>query len=312
MTTGIVMQKAMRIAPTALLLGIVVWWAGPERMIEVLAAARIEWLAAMAGATVVFLVVGGACIALLTRALAPTLDRALVWKSYLRSFAIGMFGPSKLGELTFPYYLAAGGVSKGLGLAVLVADKAITLGILSVLGSLGLATLMGEIQAYTALTMGALALLGTIGLLRSHYARQWVRKRILGSREAEFGGFHSHIVQLLAVHRTMIAGNAVLTVLRMAVLATAVQFGLLAFEIQVEFLSVIAIVSAVQLISWLPITISGIGVSHGSAAFLFSACCGVQEPVVVDLFLFNSLLSYLLAGVVLLCLGYREPVDSIS
>ena len=49
----------------------------------------------------------------------------------------------------------------------------------------------------------------------------------------------------------------------------------------------------VQLTSWIPITVSGLGLTHGTAAVLFSHFCGLDKAVVVDVFLVGSILTYL-------------------
>ena len=238
-----------------------------------------KWLALMVLSTLVFLVLGVGKVEVLTVALLPRVSKMLIVSGYLCSFAWGAFAPGKFGELTYAHYLSRGGGSLGVGLAVVVLDKAITFGLLSLTGSLGLLFYLGGREALAVGSIAALLIAAGVLAVRHRALRLWVRRRFLQSRETQFAGFSKSLEVLVLGHRPALLANGVLTLFRIVVLGFTMQAGFRAFGVDPDLLSVVMIVAMVQIISWIPITISGLGLAHGSAAVLFSNFCGLDKAV---------------------------------
>lgn len=302
------MKFAIRAFLTVVLVGSVIWWAGPQDLARAIAAIQIQWLAAMILLVLLFVFIGAVGVCILTKALSPKHRIALIFKSYLRAFALGMLAPSKLGELSYSYYVTEGEANYGLGLAVVVIDKAVTLVLLLLAGAIGIAIYVGHQEALITVAIAVLGALAAGAALRSDSLRSRVRSYILGTRQQYFKGFSQHLASLVTKHRGALAINIALTILRMLVLAGAIQLGFRSLGSRVDLPSIVVVMAAVQLVSWLPVTLSGLGLSHGSAALLFTTCCGVARHVTVDLFLINSLLAYALAGCVVIVWGLKKEV----
>lgn len=297
--------RLIRAVATVALLAMIAAWVGVEELTAVLGTADFTWLVIMGVLFLAGLSVGASKVMLLTLALFPQAPRAFVIRSYLRSFALGMLAPSKLGELTFPHYLSKQGGTYGLGLAVLLVDKAQMFTMSAAAGSLGLFAFSRPGEGAVGLVITVLLVaLGTVGL-RNARLRRWVDSRFLGAWEKALRGFSVSCNSLLRDHPSTFRVTLALTILRMSVQAAAVCAGFRAFETTADFLPVLAIAALVQVISWLPITIAGLGLIHGSAVLLFSTFMGVDKAVVFGVFLLLSALGYTAALLTLAFLGYR-------
>ena len=293
------MSLPARLLISGLLLAVVVWWVGIAKVLTSFATLDPKWLALMVLSTLVFVALGAGKVEVLTVALLPGISKVLVVSGYLCSFAWGVFAPGKLGELTYAHYLSKGGGSLGVGLAVVVLDKAITFSLFGLTGSLGLLLYLGGREALAVGSTVMLLLAAGALAVRHRALRVWVRQTFLRSREAQFAGFSESLEALVRGHRPALLANGVLTLLRIVVLGFTMQAGFRAFGVDPDLLSVVMIVAMVQITSWIPITISGLGLTHGAAAVLFSNFCGLDKAVVVDVFLVGSILTYLLGAVIL-------------
>ena len=259
----------------------------------------------MAAAVVLFVMAGALNAIVLTSALDSAIDKGLIVRGYLRSFALGMFAPSKVGELSYAHYLAGDGRSYGLGLAVLLLDKGVTFVLSALAGSLALVYFgSGWAAALTAAAAVSL-ILAAVAAIRNEPLRRWVRTRLLGENEADFRRFSHNVVCLLRDHRPAVAADVALTIVRMLLQAAAVCLGFRGFHTEVELLPALGIMAAVQLIGWIPVTISGLGLVQGAAVVLFAAFLGIDKAITLDLFLLLALTAYLTAAFVFLLLGWR-------
>ena len=163
-------------------------------------------------------------------------------------------------------------------------------------------------SVWPAVLAGAAAaslLLAAVVAIRNEPLRRWVRTRLLGENESDFRRFSYNLACLLKEHRSAVAGDIALTIVRMLLQAAAVCLGFRGFHTEVELLPAMGIMAAVQLIGWIPVTISGLGLMQGSAVVLFAALLGIDKAVTLNLFLLLALTGYLVAALVLLLLDWR-------
>lgn len=267
------------------------------------------WLLAFIVLLIPFIAIGAINATVLTRALEPKTSYRLIIRSYLRSFALGLLAFGKLGELTFAHYLAQGGGNYGLGLAVLVFDKMVTFALISTVGCVGLFLYVGSAQAGTTAAISGLLFAVAVAVLAHPGPRMWVRTKILRAHEGKFKGFSSYLLSLVREHHGVVGLNILLTILRMVLSGLSVYVGFMAFGVHVDLLPTIVISAIIQLISWIPITLSGLGLTHGAATLLFSVLYGLDKEVVLNVYVVGSVAAYCLAALLLFHLGYGSDRD---
>lgn len=301
-------KKLLQGAAAALALFIVVGWVGLEEATAAMVSADPAWIFFMTLLMIAGWFVGAIKMIVYVRALDQRVPMFFVFRSYLRSVSLGMLAPGKMGELTFPHYLSKAGLSYGVGLAFLVVDKG-QMFVLSLLAaSAGVFVYVGRRQAAAALVFGLLFVAIASLALFSKRIRRLVRKRVLGEKDTCFQGFAGTLTALCRERYLLFSFNLVLTAVRMLVQAAGVCAGFEGFQTQVGLLPTVAVIAVIQMVSWVPVTISGLGLVHGSAVLLFSVFLGLAKAVVLDVFLLVTLIGYLIAFAVLGLLGFRsEP-----
>jgi uncharacterized membrane protein YbhN (UPF0104 family) len=217
-----------------------------------------------------------------------------------------MFAPGKLGELVFPHFLTKRGVPFGSGLAVLVVDKLITFVCAAAIGCIGILTLVGARQALGVATLSALLVSLVLLAAASERARRFVRKRLLGRYRQKFEGFNTALFGLLQHEPVAVGVNTILTVGRFFVRGAAAFSAFHALGLPVPYFPTVAILCLIQILSWVPISLSGLGVAQGSAILLFTLLLNADQAVVLNVFLILPLTAYLIAAVMLGVLGVRD------
>jgi uncharacterized protein (TIRG00374 family) len=300
------MKTFLKFFVSIALLAAVTWWVGPRKLWTAFSHAELGPLVFVFFLQLLFFILGMFKVLSLTTALAPKISRPLVMRSCLRATAIGNFAPSKIGELTFPHFISKAGVSHGLGLAVLLVDKLITFVVVSFVGCAGIVIFLGPTHAVYVGAVAVAGLLGALLLVASERARAFVRAKILRSHEKKFKGFFSDFKTLLLKRRHALVSAFSLSFLRMFVQGCLAIYGFEAFGIEISMPAAIAIMAIIQLSSWIPITLSGLGLSQGAAVFLFATFQGADEALTLDLFLLLTVFVYFFSALFLAVFGYRS------
>ena len=131
-------------------------------------------------------------------------------------------------------------------------------------GVLTLAYFGRGLPAVTALVAAVSLILLAAAALRNEPLRRWVRRKLFGERESDFRQFSYNITCLLRDHRPAVAADVGLTIVRLLVQAGAVSLGFRSFHTEVGLFPAMGVIAAVQLIGWIPITISGLGLVQAS------------------------------------------------
>jgi uncharacterized membrane protein YbhN (UPF0104 family) len=297
------MRLALRILISVILLGGICWWVGLDAIRSVLADTEPTAFALCMGWFLVHTALGFANLRLLTHALAPSVHTRGFLRAAVRAWVLGMYSPARMGDLSFFHYLDREGASPGIGLAVVVTDKLLTLCSSVVVGSAALLLLVGAKSAATAALAGLAVLAGVTLLLASSQVRAWVRRRLLGRYEARFTGFSKSLKLLLTEHRAVLATNALLTAARLVVLGLVIQAALRSFGQDVALPMVTGLSTIAQMGNWIPLTLAGAGLTEGTAVALFEAFTDAPAPAVLNAFLAVRLAAYLVGAACFAVIG---------
>ena len=215
-------------------------------------------------------------------------------KYHMLSWSVGMFVPGKIGQFSMVQLLKKEGISLGRGLAAVLLDKLTTLLTLFILTALSL-LLFFELQ----FALKIIALIAAAGIIFSFLifhsgSRKLVKRFILRKHAEKFEGFSSTMKEYAGIHKDALISNFLITFLKWGISAAMVFFLFLSFNYPVDYIKIILIMPAGVLVSFIPISISGIGTREATAAFLYSAV-GVAASVVLSVYLLNLAMNYLLA-----------------
>lgn len=298
----------VRVAISAALLGALVWWIGPAELAAAIADLRWGWFALAFAVDVVAVLLGSLNVLVLTRAIEPSARPNHILVAYLRSWAVGMVAPGKLGDLSYAHFLAEERHAEDTtnlapGLAVSIVDKFVTFVVTASIAVVGLAlyarasdALLGGLGAVVLVALALVALFDP-------RIRTTVRTRLLGTYAERFAGFSAHMRTLLRERRGALALNLGLTVGRTLVQALALLLYFLALGQSVGLLDVVIVQAVSLIVSLVPITFAGLGVRQGAGVVLYGRIAGLRAAPVLAHGLITTVTGYLLVGLVFAVLG---------
>lgn len=220
------------------------------------------------------------------------------FKYYLPAYALGLLTPGKVGNLSLLYFFKKNKISYGKTLAVLVLDKLITYVVLSIIAIYGFFVFF-ELDIALKVTFYILLFLIILGFfIKSKKARGLIQDFILGKYAEKFEGFYRNLEFLIRNRKARVALNFSLTFGQWALGAFVKYLMFLYFDIHVSFFVVLVINSVGAILTMLPISISGLGITESSAVYLFYKI-GIAPAITGGIFLFVTLMRYIIASVVL-------------
>jgi len=303
------LSTTLKLAVSAALLAVMVWWAGPDRLVAAIRELDGRFASLSFLLQFVSVALGGLNVVLLTHAVEPGLPKNLTFVAYLRSWVVGAAAPGRLGDLTLAHFLSPLGVTYGLGLATVVVDKFITFLVTVGIGALGLLLYVGGRQAALATALALAIAAGGALTIASKRVREVVRDRLLGRHGAKFQGFARYTREMLSEHPWILGVNVALTVVRTAVMAAAMWVMLLAFGVETDALAVLFVQTIAQLASWVPISMAGIGVRESTATVLYTQLLALATAPVLNANLLSLVFMYVQAAVLWVAFGFRETAQ---
>ena len=220
------------------------------------------------------------------------------FRYYLPAYALGLLTPGKVGNLSLLYFFKKNKISYGKTLAVLVLDKLITYILLSVIAIYGF-FIFFELDIALKVTFYLLLFLLILSfLIKSKKTRGFIQDIILRKYTKKFKGFYRNLEFLIKNRRARVALNFSLTLGQWALGAFVKYLIFLYFDIHVSFFAVLVINSIGAILSMLPVSISGLGITESSAVYLFYKI-GVDPTITGGIFLFVTFMRYIIASAVL-------------
>lgn len=288
---------------SAVLLIALIWWAGPGVLLDSLGDLLWGWLVLSILVNYVAMSVGALNVAVLTRVLLPQTRWSRTASAFLRSWAVGMIAPGKSGDLSYAHFLSGDTTNLAPGLAVAIVDKIVTFLVTSVVAIIGLGIYVGAADAAYGAAFAAAATAVALYLLLGKRPRALLGARFFTRYATRFEGFGGHVRALLLERKDVLALNIGLTILRMLVISVVIALEFRALRIDVPFMDVIVVQAVTQLVSLVPVTLSGLGVRQGTAVVLFEHISGIAAPPVVNQSLILTLMSYVNVAAIFAVLG---------
>jgi glycosyltransferase 2 family protein len=219
------------------------------------------------------------------------------------SWSLGLFAPAKLGELSLVYFLKKKGVPIGKGFTIFFIDRILTLLVLFSLGIFAIIFLVpSAIWVYLLLFL-ALFFAVTIFLRYDKFINIFLKK-VLKKYSIHLEDFYATLTYYVREHSSYLFLNLVVTYLKWFFTAFSIMVLFWAFGIDIPYFKILVIQSAITIVTLLPVTFNGIGVTEPVGIYLYSLV-GIPLTISASMFAVGLVGTYLL-GLVFLLLFFRK------
>lgn len=240
---------------------------------------RAFHLVALVPLLCLFLFLGGLNIWILLRGLSQPVSLSSVLSAYHLSWAASLVLPARTGELGLLYFLKQKKIPLAASSTVFLTDKIITFFLYAVVPFF--VWLPDSVNAIASRTGFAIfLLLGVVLLLSTIFFRsgRWA------NLARNFETFRRNGIGSLAL-------NAAVTLIKIAVMGGIYTVAFLSFGMTVPYATVTALAILTTFVSFLPLSISGLGTVEAAAIFLFGRI-SVAPEIVLAVYLLLRLLNY--------------------
>jgi len=228
-----------------------------------------------------------------------------IYSYYMLSWAVGLFVPGRVGEVSLVYFLKKKKIPLGQGFLIFILDKFISVLFLAIISSIGFFMFFDIQTALWLLSMIISMLLVGGLLLFSAFGRKGIKKYILRKYAKKFKGFSQLLSFFLRKKFHFLLLNFVNTGLRWGVSAVIYYFAFMSFGKTLPLWLIFLITCITSVMSFIPITISGLGIRESVGVYLYSLQ-GIEAPVVASAYLLVVICSYGIAAVIFYFSNYRE------
>lgn len=281
------------------LLGVLVFRIPPGQVFAAAASAGFTGYLGVTLGLIAFLLLGALRVHLTVAAFARVPFLTVAWL-YWRSVALGAFTPGQVGELSLALFLKRRGINTAQSLAITAVDRFTTLGTLIALAVVGLITYLPDaMNAWVWLLLSA-----CVGAVVTLYVRPW-RKRVRAMVEVIAPSavpFFEAFCLFFLSHPLRAGTNVALGLARWCC-AAAMLLVIIEpqMSVPVDRLFVMVANAAARLVTYVPISVNGIGVLELSAVELFTLG-GIPAQLTFAAFVVNRVVYYLFATAVVISL----------
>ncbi len=220
------------------------------------------------------------------------------FRHYLYGFIVTLVAPGQMGDASLTLFLKKEGIPIRQSSVVYILDKSMTFLIFMSVSAWGAGLLFEPLRGIRWLVMVPLAgfvLFWTMAYCSlSFFARLNIFKKMDQWLEGA-----KDTLDILKTRWDILAVNFILAWVKWGVLSLCYFFAFLAFQKWVDWPAIGIIPILSSLAGYIPISLSGIGITEMAAVYLFSLQ-GVEKSVVLSAYIFLRLIQFAMAGIVLL------------
>lgn len=286
-----------KISISILLLVFLFWKFGLKEIIKTISTISASLVILVLLIFLINIILGSWKIFILFNALKTKLNFFSLLKHYTISWFLSFFTPAKIGQFSLVYFLKKERVKVGESSAVFVVDKIIGLTTLFILSISGFFIFFKTSEALKIVLISLFLISFLSFASLSRVGKNLIKKIILRRYSKVFVGF-SKAESLILKKKSLILKNFVISMANWVINAVSVYILFVGFNQKISLFSVVSINAVLGMISFIPISISGLGVREASAVFFFSKL-GIEPVIVLTTFIFLSIINYLLAVIVI-------------
>ena len=219
-------------------------------------------------------------------------------KVYSLSWSIGLFLPGRIGDFSIIPLLEKKGLDFGKGAAISFLDKLITFVVLSILTIFAVFIYLPIEQAWIILIVITFVAILTILFFITNKGRKFIRSLFPKNLIEKFSGFSYILFDFLKYGKMYIFLNFLITIFKQVVLALIIYAFLASFNIYLSFIEILLIISAITIISLIPVSVSGLGIKESAAVFLFGLA-GLDKIIVAAIFTLLLIARYVIGALLI-------------
>lgn len=235
-----------------------------------------------------------------------------IFSYYMLSWGVGLFVPGRVGEVSLVYLLKKKKVPLGEGFLIFVLDKFISVAFLAIISSIGFFLFFDLSTAIWLLSLIVSILVVGGLLIFSAFGREGIKKYILRTYSKKFKGFSILLKEFIWKKPHLLLLNFLNTGLRWTVSAVIYYFSFLSFGESIPLWVVILVTSITSVMSFVPVTISGLGIRESVAVYVYTRPAVQQHlgvtldaSLVATAYLLIVICSYSIAAIIFYFSNYR-------
>ena len=220
---------------------------------------------------------------------------------YMSSLYIGFITPGRLGEFVKTLYLKSDkGINISKGFSSVLVDRLFDLYLLIILGLLGLwyFNILGQLSS-SFLVLTFIIVLTPLIVLNRQLMEKFINtlykvavfKKVKGNIEERFEDFYDGLQKLIS---PKLFYSGLLTCMGYSMFFVQCYLIVMAMDLSINFLTIILFMAISNLITFIPISISGLGTRDATLIFLFSQI-GFQAELAVS-YAFLVFITFFVAG----------------
>jgi hypothetical protein len=223
------------------------------------------------------------------------------------TYSVSRFTPGRLGDLSMVYLLNKSKVSIGKASALVLVDKIVVFFIYLFFSFFGFFMFFPYKNAVRMTFFFISLMLIGIFTLNWKKGREIARKHILKKHAEKFSGFYSTIRSYIKEHKKILLIDIFLSLIKVFLMSVMVYFAFLSVNYypRVSIINFIIIASIGNVISLIPVTMSGVGARESFSVFAFSQL-GVPAEIAMSAYVLLLFIRYAFSGIVLLIYTWAQ------
>jgi len=219
---------------------------------------------------------------------------------YLPSWALGLFLPGKLGEVSIVYYLKNRDIAIGQGTAFFVVGKTVTVLALGMVASTGFFTFFSFRVAVQLFLLLVAVLGGFVFFLLSAFGQNVIRKVLSKKIQERFAGFSSVFSSYFQKHRGLLGLSLGIKLLGFGCIAVMNYFIFsVGLNVRILVFKILQISTMETFSTLIPISVNGLGIRQAMGIYLYGLL-GVNAPIVASSQIVGWVLIYLFGVIILI------------
>ena len=283
-------QFYLKLLVGVLLVAFVYWKIGVVEILDTIVNINLVFLFLYMILKALSFVFGALNVGIMLKPLKRKVPVKQVLQFSMLSWAMGLFAPAKLGEVSLVYFLKKKGVPVAEGLSIFFLDRFLTFIVLFVLGLFAVGLFLpGIAWAYILFFMIMMVL--TFKLVFHRGITEGLIRKFMKKYTQHVIDFKKTTIRYVKKNPKLVMLNLIVTIAKWMFTAFSITVLFWSFGVNVPFFYILVIQSAVTFVTLVPITLNGIGITEPVGIFLYGAI-GVAYALSASMFAVALFVTY--------------------
>ncbi len=243
---------------------------------------------------------------LLLKALKVKIKYLKIFTYVLITAVFGALIPGKMGQFVMAYYLKKEKIKMGKSLAIIIIDKIISLIVLISIAIFAIFSLFKDITNISIIIILLILILLIIFVISAKKIKQLIVGKLSYRFRDNLKGLSNNFFILFKKHKKYLIINFILTVIKSFITGYQLYFYLHLNNKTIELIKIVYVNAITSLSTFIPITISGLGLREGTGIFLLKHL-GIDSQLSIGFYIIWIFVYYSFAlGLYLLLSQYKK------